>query len=300
MQPDLLAYYRINGKATDPGRYAHLYDGLPSEVSALVRSVQGLIVDKDFVGLYGLTLAEHERLGEVDARHLPNILARLLAKDRQSLLQAREPGARFIGSCRDYALLLCSMLRHLGIPARIRFGFATYFSKKPDTYGDHCVCEYWDECEGGWQLVDSNVDPIVKSRFGIKANELDLSRDEFLVASDAWRLVRDGQADPDRFGVPSIGIQGLWFIRGSLMRDLAALNKVEMLPWDYWGLADRIPIDALPREEIPLLDDLAQALAKSDDLDGLQTTYRRGGLSVPATIRSFSPLHGETAIEVRY
>lgn len=300
MQPGLLAYYSTNGKATDPGRHAHLFAGLPLEISALVGNVQGLIVDKDFVGLYDLALAERERLGEVDARHLPNILERLLAKDGRPLLQAREPAARFVGSCRDYALLLCSMLRHLGIPARIRFGFATYFSKNADTYSDHCVCEYWDEGETRWRLVDSNVDPVVKSKVGVTANELDLSRDEFLVASDAWRLARNGQADPDRFGVPSIGIRGLWFIRGSLLRDLAALNKVEVLPWDYWGLADRTPIDALPREEMPFLDDLAATLANSDDLVEIQTTYGGDGLIVPATIRSFSPLHGETEIEVRY
>jgi hypothetical protein len=300
MQPGPLACYRSNGKATDPGRHAHLYAGLPLEVPALVRSVQGLIVDKDFVRLYELALAERERLGEVDTRYLPNILERLLAKDGRSLLQAREPAARFVGSCRDYALLLCSMLRHLGIPARIRFGFATYFSKQPDTYSDHCACEYWDDGERRWLLVDPNVDPVVKSSMGVTANELDLSRDEFLVASDAWRVVRNGQADPDHFGVPSIGIQGLWFIRGSLMRDLAALNKVEMLPWDYWGLADRMPIDALPREEMPFLDDLAAALANSDELAAIQAAYSRDGLTVPSMIRSFSPLHGQTEIEVHY
>lgn len=300
MQPGLLAYYRTNGKATDPGRHADLYASLPSGIAALVKTVQGLVVDKDFVGLYGLALADRDRLGEVDARYLPTILEQLLAKDGRPLLQAREPAARFVGSCRDYALLLCSMFRHVGIPARIRFGFATYFSKNRDTYGDHCVCEYWDEGERRWRLVDANVDPVVKSKVGVTANELDLSRDEFLVASDAWRLARSGQADPDRFGVPSIGIQGLWFIRGSLLRDLAALNKVEVLPWDYWGLADRMPIDALPPEELPFLDDLAEALASSDELAAIQAAYGRDGLIVPAMIRSFSPLHGQTEIEVRY
>lgn len=298
--PGLLAYYRANGKATDPGRHADVYAGLPLEVSALVRSIQGLIVDKDFVGLYGLALTERERLGEVDTRYLPDILERLLAKDDRSLPEARAPAARFVGSCRDYALLLCSMLRHLGIPARMRFGFATYFSKNADTYSDHCVCEYWSERERRWRLVDPNVDPVVKSKVGVTASELDLGRDEFLVASDAWRLARNGQADPDRFGVPSIGIQGLWFIRGSLMRDLAALNKVEMLPWDYWGLADRVPIDALPDEEMPLLDDLAGILAKPDDLAPIQTAYRRAELIVPGAIQSFSPLNGPTRVEVRY
>lgn len=300
MQPGLLTYYRMNGKASDPGRHVHLYAGLPLEVRALVRSVQGLIVDKDFVSLYGLAPAAHERPGEVDARYVTTILERLVAKDGRPLLQARDPAAKFLGSCRDYALLLCSMLRHVGIASRIRFGFATYFSKNRDTYSDHCVCEYWDEGERRWLLVDANVDPVVKSRICVTANELDLSRDEFVVASDAWRLVRNGEADPDRFGVPSIGIKGLWFIRGSLMRDLAALNKVEVLPWDYWGLADRMPIDSLPYDEMPLLDDLATALASPDELAAIKNAYGRNGLTVPTTIRSFSPLHGQIEIDVHY
>ncbi|MBN1284508.1 MAG: transglutaminase domain-containing protein, partial [Anaerolineae bacterium] len=28
---------------------------------------------------------------------------------------------------------------------------------------------------------------------------------------------------------------GLWFIRGNMVRDLAALNKIEILPWDWQG-----------------------------------------------------------------
>jgi hypothetical protein len=28
---------------------------------------------------------------------------------------------------------------------------------------------------------------------------------------------------------------GLWFIAGNVLRDFAALNNMEMLPWDVWG-----------------------------------------------------------------
>lgn len=300
MQSDALAFYSAQSATTDPGRFARFYAGLPSDIEALVAIVQGLIVDKDFIGLYELTLEEQERLGEVDTRYASDILERLIGKDDRSLDRPREPGARFVGSCRDYALLLCSMLRHVGIPARLRFGFATYFSRIPETFGDHCVCEYWNQALSRWVLVDANVDPVVKSKVGVTANAFDLARDQFVVASDGWKLARDGKVDPDRFGVPSIKIQGLWFIRGSLMRDLAALNKVEMLPWDYWGLADRTPIDALPTEELPLLDELARVLDTPSDLAQLQSTFARPELLVPATIRRFSPLHGETKVVLRH
>jgi len=300
MQSDALAFYSAQSATADPGRFARFYAGLPSDIEALVAIVQGLIVDKDFIGLYEVTLEEQERLGEVDTRYASDILERLIGKDDRSLGRPREPGARFVGSCRDYALLLCSMLRHVGIPARLRFGFATYFSRIPETFGDHCVCEYWNQALSRWVLVDANVDPVVKSKVGVTANAFDLARDQFVIASDGWKLARAGKVGPDRFGVPSIKIQGLWFIRGSLMRDLAALNKVEMLPWDYWGLADRTPIDALPTEELPLLDELARVLDTPSDLAQLQSTFARPELLVPATIRRFSPLHGETKVVLRH
>ncbi len=299
MRPGPHAFYRTQSAITDPGRHARLYDGLPSGVDALAGIVQGLVIDKDLPKLFGLDLDAGVRLGEVDTRYAADICDRLLEKDDRPLAEAREPARRFIGSCRDYALLLCSMLRHARVPARLRFGFATYFSKKPDAYSDHCVCEYWNEELRRWVLVDANVDPVVKAKLDIAADPFDLRRHQFVVASDAWRLVRDGKAAPDHFGVPSIGIQGLWFIRGSLMRDLAALNKVEMLPWDYWGLADRTPIDLLPAEEMSRLDALTEVLAATDDPAPLQATYARPEFSVPATIRSFSPLRGEARVDLR-
>lgn len=299
MQPDVLAFYAVQSATTDPGQCTTLDADLPSDVETLVAIVQGLVVDKDFVGFYGLDLDVQTRLGEIDIRYACDIYRRLSEKDPRPLLESREPGARFVGSCRDYALLLCSLLRHLGVPARLRFGFATYFSKSSDSYGDHCVCEYWNEADTRWVLVDPNVDPVVRSRLGVTANTLDLKCEEFVFATDGWRLARDGKVSPDRFGVPSIGIQGLWFIRGSLMRDLAALNKVELLPWDYWGLADRTPIETLPTAELPLLDALSAMLDKPDELGPIRSTFSRPEFVVDGLLRSFSPLRGETRVVLR-
>ena len=33
-------------------------------------------------------------------------------------------------------------------------------------------------------------------------------------------------------------MHGLWFIAGNVIRDVAALNNREMLPWDVWGAHD--------------------------------------------------------------
>lgn len=291
-----LSYYSTQSRVSDPIELRDLYATLPSDLPSLVALAQELVIDKDFVQLFRLKMGK-ERLAEVDTRYLHEILKLLLSKEDGPLVASRAPNRRFIGSCRDYALLLCSLLRHQGVHARLRFGFATYFSKAPSTYDDHCVCECWDDTQRRWVLVDPNLDPAIRAKLDIKMNAVDVPRDRFVVAADAWKLVRDGKVGGDQFGVMSIGIKGHWFIRGSLMRDLAALNKVEMLPWDYWGLADRDPSDEISDGELPLLDELADALA-ADDLFTLQALYERSEFKVPATITSYSPLRGPQQVSL--
>lgn len=47
--------------------------------------------------------------------------------------------------------------------------------------------------------------------------------------------MRTDTADPARFGINVADIHRLWYVAQNLIRDLAALNRVEMLPWDVWG-----------------------------------------------------------------
>jgi hypothetical protein len=74
--------------------------------------------------------------------------------------------------------------------------------------------------------------------------------------------LRRGEQDPARFGVSVLGLTGLWFPAGSLLRDLAALDMGEMMAWDYWGPArDFRPGAPVPPEWLDPLDSLAAALA---------------------------------------
>jgi hypothetical protein len=55
----------------------------------------------------------------------------------------------------------------------------------------------------------------------------------------------------------------MWFIRGDLGRDLAALNKVEILPWDGWGLIAKDEQE-LAEDNLALLDRVAAVTAVDD------------------------------------
>jgi hypothetical protein len=202
----------------------------------------------------------------VQLRTVPRQLARIVELDPRPLDQPRPLDRKLVGNCRDFSVMLCAMLRRQGVPARARCGFGAYFI--PNHYEDHWVCECWDARQGRWVLVDAQLDALQREAMRIPFDPLDVPRDQFLTGGVAWQMCRRGQADPDRFGI--FDMKGMWFIRGDLLRDLFALNKVEILPWDHWGLMSKDEKD-LTAEDMALLDRAAElTLAGDEALDEIR------------------------------
>jgi hypothetical protein len=170
------------------------------------------------------------------------------------------------------------MLRSKGVPARARCGFGAYFEK--GKFVDHWVTEYWNEPARKWVLVDPQLDARQRELFKISFDPLDVPRDQFLVAGDGWRLCRSGKADPQAFGI--LDMWGLWFIASNVVRDLAALNNHEMLPWDVWGPMVRNDAEV----DLGLIDRLAELTHDPDaHFAELRAVYDQGPpLSVPPTV----------------
>jgi Transglutaminase-like superfamily len=251
-----LSYYSQQGKISNPGTFASAFEDLTGEIAELVRLVQGLTIHVFWTERYGLKLPR-ERMHELQLRTLEKRLSRTLELDPRPLDQARDTNKRLLGNCRDFSLLLVSMLRQKGIPARARCGFGAYFI--PDHFEDHWVAEYWNQAEKRWVLVDAQLDELQCRILQISFNTLDVPRDQFIVGGKAWQTCRSGLADPDTFGIADM--HGLGFIGGNLVRDLAALNKTEMLPWDCWGVMLRENLD--DPADLALLD-RAAALTAGD------------------------------------
>jgi Transglutaminase-like superfamily len=252
------SFYASHGRMSDPGEASALLDPLPNDTAALSRIIQGLgvydVVAHDFYGFD----PPQDRLSEIHLRPIATRLQRIVELDDRALQAAREPDRRVLQRCNSFALMLVSMMRAKGVPARSRCGFAAYFN--PPNFEDHWVCEYWDDEERRWRLADAQIDEVWRRRLGIHFDTLDLPRAQFLTASEAWRRCRSGEAD-ERFGISFAGLRGLWFVASSLIRDIAALNKMEMAPWDVWG-AQPGPQDAL---ELAFFDDLAALTSDPDD-----------------------------------
>jgi hypothetical protein len=248
MNTDLI-YFTQPGKMTAPGPQARLLENLPSGIADLCKLVQGTTVHIFWAERYGINLPP-QRQSEVQLRSLERRLKRMEELDPRPLTEPRPLEKKVVGNCRDFTLLLVSVLRHQGVPARARCGFGAYFL--PGHFEDHWVCEYWNAARARWVLVDAQLDDFQCNAMKIPFDPLDVPRDQFIVGGLAWQMCRTNQADPHSFGI--FDMHGLGFVRGNLVRDAAALNKVELLPWDCWGIIEAM--EPLSPPDLAFLDQL--------------------------------------------
>ena len=277
-----LTTFSQQGPISDPGTYASLFDDLSTSIYDLARIVQGTTIHVFWAERYGVKHTP-ERQAEVQLRTMPRRLERTLELDPRPLSEPRALEQKLVGNCRDHSLLLAAMLRHQGVPARARCGFGAYFM--PNHYEDHWVTEYWNQEQSRWILVDAQLDALQCDVMKIPFNPLDVPRDQFLVGGAAWAMCRSGAADPEQFGI--FDMHGLGFIRGNLVRDVAALNKVELLPWDCWGVILSESLD--DPSDLALLDEAA-ALTSGDvpDWERVRALYENDPrLRVDGSILSY-------------
>jgi Transglutaminase-like superfamily len=268
--------YRTPVAMSDAGRPAMLLDGLPRDVGGLARVVQGLLIHQHISPAYGVKLNQAQ-IAEPHIRGVEAMLERIVAHDPKPLSEQRPEAERLVGVCRHFTLLHVAMLRRQGVAARARCGFGAYFEK--GKFVDHWVSEYWNQAGRRWVLVDAQLDARQRELFKIAFDPLDVPRDQFLVAGQAWQRCRAGKADAGAFGI--LDMHGLWFVASNVIRDVAALNNREMLPWDVWGAMtqDDSGID------LALIDRLAGLTRDPDvDLDALRSVYADTRIAVPDTV----------------
>jgi Transglutaminase-like superfamily len=249
--PESLARWLKQSPMSEPGRDVALYEALPRDIGSLCRAIEGLLIHADWAAAYGLS---PDHFGPEARTTLPiaQRLAQISGTDPRPLAIERPIEARAPGTCRDFALLLCSVLRHRQVPARVRCGFAAYFSK--GSWEDHWICEHWLAGEGRWRRVDAQLDDVQRRQLGVQFDTTDLPAAMFLTAGDAWRLCRSGTGDAESFGHGTT--KGLWYVRVNVVRDHYALNESEVSPWDSWRQA-RGPQQVVSEPEQRATDSLA-------------------------------------------
>lgn len=255
-----LEYYATQSIITDPAELDYLYDGMPDDIPSLCKVVQGLILHIYWAERLGVNLSR-ERQQEVGLRRVSRQLKRIMELDPSRLTTPRPLEKKVVGNCRDFSTMLTSILRYKGIPARARCGFGTYFW--PDRrFEDHWICQYWNKDEKRWFMVDAQLDDFQKKALYIDFNTVDMPEGKFLPGGDGWLMCRARNENPDLFGI--LDMHGLWFIAGNVIRDLLSLNKMELLPWDMFGLMEQYRRQEILEKHFDLLDQIAAATQGSN------------------------------------
>ncbi len=266
-RPDL-GFYRAQSALSSPGRFAAIYDGLPNDLAGLCLAVQNALLHQFWIhdeANYGVSSAALQASGrklndEINLRTVEDELSLLARFDSHPLTQAREPQNRVVGNCRHYALLLTSMLRHQGVPARVRSGVAPYFYPDGETWEDHFICECWDEVRSRWRRVDPQIDDLQRRVLGFALDACDLPPGQFLDAGETFVWFAEGRIRPEKVGI--FDYRGAMYVRYKLLSDLASVCGVEVLPWEVWGLCADNDADRLSPEDLTLLAHVARVLER--------------------------------------
>jgi hypothetical protein len=283
-----LDFYAEPGPMTGLGGFDDALVGMPTDPNGVAAVVQGLVVHPFLASWYDIDVSP-EREVEMQTRPASSMLDRILQMDARPLAEPREPGRRFVGNCRHFSTLTVALLRRAHVPSRARCGFGGYF--EPGKWIDHWVVEHWDGER--WVMLDAQIDDLQRRALGLEADPTDLPPGLFLTAGEAWRRCRAGEATADTFGI--LDMWGQWFIEGNIARDLAALNKVEMLPWDGWGELARMGNAAGGDAYV---DEVA-ALTRSNDHRAIRRRYQRDdGLRVPPRVTAFYTPSGPTEVDI--
>ncbi len=270
MHKEVLEFYSSHSELSNPGKFAKSFDNLPESIDELCKVVQNTISHIFWIkekNNYGFTPKDVVEKGrdpnkELNLRSIEEKLDAYYSFEETPFTQPRDNINRVIGNCRDFALLLVSMLRHKDIPARVRSGAGKYFfPDDPNRFEDHYICEYWDKEEKRWIMVDSQIDDFQRKALKLEMNTLDIPCDKFLDAGRTWKEFRTGNFEPERFGIGEW--RGEMFVLNKLLMDLASLNKIEVLAWDCWGICAKV--DNIKTMGYEIFDELAEKISNVNE-----------------------------------
>lgn len=282
MKKEILDFYKKTSYFTDLGYYKEFARNLPNDIEELCILQRMQIIhpfafrDKEirtkkdcFWG--DMTKVPIDRLDYEDDIFptAQSVLSELLRKNSNYSID-REAKDKIHVTCRGQAILLASILKAKGIPARARSGFAEYILDD-GIYYDHWITEYFDENENRWKLVDADMH-CPNHEIGFDLN--DIPYDKFLFGANAYLGIRQNKYKPETIlyasDPPTLGlkasIRGLFFDFHSLMNDeIIFLHMPKYIQDKNFELSE---------DEYKELDNLANLMLNPDDnFDRLQEIW---------------------------
>ncbi len=289
-------FYLTHSRFTTPGEYEYLYAGLPSNVEDIFSVVSNLVFSP-------MDLPDEQKKKtknsnkELHYLTIREILEKFSTNSKKDFLKRKKsPDQKIAANCRNVSILLCSMLRHKKVPARLRIGFDCYMY--PWIFHDKVLVEYWCQKDQKWKFVDGRLNDSNMARLKIKFDRFNVPTDQFFSAATVWIDCIEGRKSDNKFGSGVPGIiqfkNGLWYIRNTMMHDLMMLNKIELTFWYRWGYmltftenSNSLRADT---QQIAILSQIARTLCSEIPLlDKLQELITLPNIKIESAATSYHP-----------
>ncbi len=275
MNDKILRHYLDFSTYTFPGLYQ---DKLKSDLPDDVREI-GLLVRKNFI--HRTTLAAgnvgtNADLKFGDMTKVPwwrqpeddvlvtaaAMLAELYRRDERGFVNDREPKDKLVLTCRFVAIMVASILKSKGIPARVRSGHAPYFDmgELGNVSTDHQINQYWSKQEDRWITIDVDGSLSLKDKF----DPYDMPDGKFDFPADAWLGIRAKKIDPQHF-YNAGGVRGAIVVLWSLFYDFHSLMNSEIIYLHGPVYSSPKKFENLTVAELDKIDRLARLMQKPDE-----------------------------------
>jgi hypothetical protein len=250
---NILDFYRNFSIYTDPGKYVYLFKDLPDSLKGLCELIKCQFIHPVDLDPYKKLIPENRHYEDRKFPSAEKLLAGLLDLDSTGLVFERKPENRLVVTCRYHSILFASILKHRGIPVRLRYGFAPYLAPGTDLYIGHVISEVWNKKERRWMYVDPDRKMV------------DFPKDIFETGNQAWIKFRNGEIkDPNKYGVPDTW--GEINIIGAIYQDLLSILGYEVLYWEYPATQYlTTDISKTAPERLKVLDKIAYLMTNPDE-----------------------------------
>lgn len=238
---------------TDPGEFEFLYNNLPESIEDICALIKKQLIHPFDIEKFGNAIPRERAYKDRAITTVEQMLKELFARDSSGLVPTRHPQDRLVVACVHHSLLLASILRHQGIPVRLRAGHAKYIGDDSSVRVTHVICEVWDAQRDTWILVDPD------------RHKINFDRQEFEFACETWYKLRNQSIDKKYYisrynSVDQAAAHLVWL-------DLSYVTGAEEPYWNDPPIVTKIAksINELSNAEMQLLDDIAELLKSPDN-----------------------------------
>lgn len=288
MNNDILNFYLQTSVYTNYYPFADYYRGLPDDIQELSKLLYHQVIHRsELIRSYLNKTREYENPFEINKIKeqypwyknrcdddilltAPAITAELFRQDPRGFIMGREVKDRVVITCRYVAVLLASILKAKGIPARCRSGYADYFLKeRGKIFYDHWIVQYYNAKEKRWVNVDPDGD------YKVSFNQYDFPNKEFKWIAEVWLNVRNGKDDYKRY-IHGSSYNDLNNLAYALFFDFHSLMNDEISYLFFPTMFDKKDeFNNLTDEELSKLDNLATLMLEPDkNFDELRYLFR--------------------------